>query len=495
MSSEHTTASGSVDLSRVHLVGIGGAGMSGVAHILVDRGAVVTGSDVKDSRPVRALRSQGAHVAVGHDAANLELTGQLPTVVVTSFAAIPQDNPELVRAKAEGIPVIRRSDLLGELMEGYTQLLLAGTHGKTSTTSMTVVALQTAGEDPSFAIGGQLNKAGTNAHHGAGDIFVAEADESDASLLRYKPNIAVITNIEPDHLDYFGTHEAYFKVFDDFADRVQPGGFLVVCMNDEHAAACGERALQRGVNVVGYGTEEAAAAHPDIPAGAVVVEEYIDGSYVDVRARLNTGGETTDYTYRLSIPGRHMVLNSLAALLSSTLAGADPEKIAAGLSGFSGVRRRFEFKGAVEEGPFAGTRVYDDYAHHPTEVTAVLTAAREKVESEGKGARVVVCFQPHLYSRTQNFAQEFADALSLADVVMVLDIFGAREAPVEGVTSRLITDKMDSSVPVVLEPNFLAVPVTLASMVRPGDVILTMGAGSVTMLADEILAQLRQTEA
>ena len=188
------------------------------------------------------------------------------------------------------------------------------------------------------------------------------------------------------------------------------------------------------------------------------------------------------------------MLNSLAALLSSTLAGAEPERIAAGLSGFSGVRRRFEFKGLVEDGPFAGTRVYDDYAHHPTEVTAVLTAAREKVESEGKGARVVVCFQPHLYSRTQNFAQEFADALSLADVVMVLDIFGAREAPVEDVTSRLITDKMDSSVPVVLEPNFLAVPVTLASMVRPGDVILTMGAGSVTMLADEILAQLRQAE-
>ena len=226
-----------VDLSRVHLIGIGGAGMSGVAHILLDRGAVVTGSDVKDSRPVRALRSQGAKVAVGHAPENLELSGQLPTVVVTSFAAIPKDNPELVRAHEENIPVIRRSDLLGELMEGYTQVLLAGTHGKTSTTSMTVVALQAAGMDPSFAIGGQLNRAGTNAHHGGGEVFVAEADESDASLLRYKPDVAVITNIEPDHLDYFGTREAYFEVFDAFADRVTDGGHLVVCLDDDNAAA------------------------------------------------------------------------------------------------------------------------------------------------------------------------------------------------------------------------------------------------------------------
>lgn len=479
-----------IDLSRVHLIGIGGAGMSGVAHILLDRGSVVTGSDVKQSRPVRALRLQGAEVAIGHARENLELSAELPTVVVTSFAAIPKDNPELVRAAEEGIPVIRRSDLLGELMEGYTQVLLAGTHGKTSTTSMAVVALQAAGVDPSFAIGGQLNRAGTNAHHGAGDVFVAEADESDASLLRYKPNVAVITNIEPDHLDFFKTDEAYFQVFDDFADRVQPGGHLVVCLDDPHAAECGERAAARGVNVLGYGTAEAVAAHPDVPAGAVITEETVEGSYVTTTVELNVPEHTATVRYQLSVPGRHMVLNSAAALLAGVLAGADPEKLGEGLTDFSGVRRRFEFRGQVEGGDFDGVRVYDDYAHHPTEVNAVLTAARDKVTTEGNGARVIVCFQPHLYSRTEAFAEEFAQALSLADACVVLDIYGARETPVEGVTSRIITDRIADGTEVRLEPDFSAAPRTVASLTKPGDLVLTMGAGSVTLLAPEILREL-----
>ncbi|GAA1178812.1 UDP-N-acetylmuramate--L-alanine ligase [Corynebacterium glaucum] len=476
------------DLSRVHLIGIGGAGMSGVAHILLDRGAVVTGSDVKDSRPVRALRSQGATIAIGHAPENLELAGELPTVVVTSFAAIPKDNPELLRAAEASIPVIRRSDLLGELMEGYTQVLLAGTHGKTSTTSMAVVALQAAGADPSFAIGGQLNRAGTNAHHGAGDVFVAEADESDASLLRYKPDVAVITNIEPDHLDYFGTREAYFKVFDDFADRVTDGGALVVCLDDDNAAACGERAAARGIAVKGYGTAEAAARHPNLTASAVITGEVLDGSNVDVTIKLAEFGTVT---YTLGVPGRHMVLNSAAALLAGSLTGADPVKLAGGLSDFTGVRRRFEFKGQAAD----GTRVYDDYAHHPTEVAAVLTAAREKAVSEGDGTRVVVCFQPHLYSRTQEFAAEFADALSLADAVVVLDIFGAREAPVEGVDSRIITDRIsdDSGTTVSYEPDFSAAPRTVAALTKPGDIVFTMGAGNVTLLADEILYALQES--
>ncbi|QXB18704.1 UDP-N-acetylmuramate--L-alanine ligase [Corynebacterium coyleae] len=465
------------DLSRVHLIGIGGAGMSGVAHILLDRGATVTGSDAKDSRPVRALKAKGAKVALGHDEANLELSGELPTAVVTSFAAIPQDNPELVRAKREGVPLLRRSDLLAELMEGRTQLLLAGTHGKTSTTSMAVVALQAAGQDPSFAIGGQLNRAGTNAHHGQGEVFVAEADESDASLLRYSPDVAVITNIEPDHLDFYGTREAYFKVFDDFADIAKN---IVVCLDDEHAAACGERAIERGLTVYGYGTEEAAKRHPSVPAAAVITEERQEGEHTAVGVRLRTPDVSGEVTYSMAIPGRHMVLNSAAALLGGVLVGASPEKLAQGLSEFTGVRRRFEYKGSVGE-----TRVYDDYAHHPTEVEAVLTAARDKVEAEGNGARVVVCFQPHLYSRTQEFSSEFAKALSLADECVLLDIYGARETPVEGVTSRIISDEM--TIPVHLEPDFSAAPATVASVTEPGDLVLTMGAGSVTMLADEIL--------
>ena len=470
------------DLSRVHLIGIGGAGMSGVAHILLDRGATVTGSDAKDSRPVRALRAKGAQIAVGHNEANLELAGELPTAVVTSFAAIPQDNPELVRAKREGIPLLRRSDLLAELMEGRTQLLLVGTHGKTSTTSMTVVALQAAGEDPSFAIGGQLNRAGTNAHHGQGSVFVAEADESDASFLRYAPDVAVVTNIEPDHLDFYGTREKYFAVFDDFADIA---GHLVVCLDDENAADCGERAIARGVTVSGYGTAEAAQRHPDIPAAAVITGERAEGEHTAVEVTLRTERVCGRVAYTLAIPGHHMALNSAAALLAGAVVGANPEKLAQGLSEFTGVRRRFEYKGSAGE-----TRVYDDYAHHPTEVAAVLTAAREKAEAEGDSARVVVCFQPHLYSRTQEFADEFAQALSLADACVLLDIYGAREAPVEGVTSRIIADKM--TIPVRLEPDFSAAPAAVAAETRPGDIVLTMGAGSVTLLADEILAALRE---
>lgn len=475
----------SIDLSRVHMIGIGGAGMSGVARILLSRGSVVSGSDVKESRPVAALRAMGATIAVGHKAENLAISGSMPTVVVTSFAAIPQDNPELQEAHANNIPVIRRSDLLGELMEDHQQVLIAGTHGKTSTTSMAVVALQAAGKDPSFAIGGQLNKAGTNAHDGTGKAFVAEADESDASLLRYKPDIAVVTNIEPDHLDFFKTSEAYFKVFDDFAERVQPGGTLVVCLDDPHAAALGKKFKDR-MTVRGYGSPAAAQQHPDV---AFTVVEHMEVGLAGTRARITVGDDTVDVIMR--IPGHHMVLNACAALTAGVTAGAELERLAAGISDFSGVRRRFEFHGRVSGGAFHDAEVYDDYAHHPTEVTAVLKAARQQQEARGIG-RVVVAFQPHLYSRTMEFAAEFAEALSLADHAVILDIFGAREQPVEGVDSRIISDKM--TIPVVFEPNFSAVAAQVKKIAQPNDIIVTMGAGSVTLLADEILTALRESE-
>lgn len=473
-----------IDLSRVHLIGIGGAGMSGVARILLARGKTVTGSDVKESRTLLPLRAVGATIAVGHTAENLELSGELPTVVVTSFAAIPEDNPELARARKEGIPVIRRSDLLGELLEGSRQVLIAGTHGKTSTTSMTVVAMQAAGMDPSFAIGGQLNKSGINAHQGTGDVFVAEADESDASLLRYKPDIAVVTNIEPDHLDFFKTEEAYFAVFDDFADKVVDGGTLVVCLNDDHAAALGERSRDKGITVLGYGTTEAASQHPSVPAAAVVTSTQVVAA--GTHATIDIDGR--EFEVVLQIPGEHMVLNGAASLLAGHLAGGDVAKLAQGLSDFSGVRRRFELYGTVEGGDFDGATVFDDYAHHPTEVTAVLHAARDRVMAAGTG-RVIVAFQPHLYSRTIEFHKEFGEALSLADSVVLLDIYGARERPVEGVSSQIIADSM--SVPVVFEKNFSAVPQRVRDIAGPGDLILTMGAGSVTLLAPEILHELQ----
>lgn len=470
-----------VDLSRVHLIGIGGAGMSGVARILLSRGAVVSGSDVKDSRPVLALRAMGAEIAIGHDAANLSAAGQLPTVVVTSFAAIPQDNPELVAARERGIPVIRRSDLLAELMDGYRQVLIAGTHGKTSTTSMAVAAMQAAGLDPSFAIGGQLNRSGTNAHHGTGKAFVAEADESDASLLRYSPDIAVVTNIEPDHLDYFGSKEKYFRVFEDFAERISAAGQLVVCLDDDYAAALGKRAAQRGVQVVGYGTTAATARHPELNALVEVCEITVtaEGS----QARMRVDGREVEAL--LQTPGTHMVLNGAAALAAGYLAGGDVAELVAGLSDFSGVRRRFEYRGTAN-----GVRVYDDYAHHPTEVAAVVSAAREKVVADGAG-RVVVVFQPHLYSRTIEFAAEFAAELSRADAVVVLEIYGAREQPVEGVSSRIITDAVTAPV-VHYEPDFSAAPAVVRELTEPRDLVLTMGAGTVTLLAAEILEELSE---
>ena len=234
------------ELQRVHMVGIGGAGMSGIARILLDRGGQVSGSDAKESRGVRALQARGAQIRIGHDASSLDLLPGGPTAVITTHAAIPKTNPELVEARRRGIPVVLRPAVLAKLMAGRTTLMVTGTHGKTTTTSMLIVALQHCGRDPSFAVGGELGEAGTNAHHGSGDCFVAEADESDGSLLEYTPNVAVVTNIEADHLDFFGSSDAYIAVFDAFAERIAPGGALVVCTDDPGAAALAERVAALG---------------------------------------------------------------------------------------------------------------------------------------------------------------------------------------------------------------------------------------------------------
>lgn len=475
-----------IDLSRVHMVGIGGAGMSGIARILLARGSAVTGSDMKDSRSILALRTAGATVNIGHSAANLTAGGELPTVVVTSFAAIPQDNPELSAARDNNIPVVRRSDVLAQLMVDRRAFLLAGTHGKTSTTSMAVAALQAAGWDPSFAIGGQLNRAGTNAHHGTGDVFVAEADESDGSFLSYQPEVAVVTNVEPDHLDYFGTEEAYREVFERFAGCVVTGGTLVVCLDDAGSRALAQSlsrsipADERDYRILGYGTRAAVEDAPEVEAGAIIEDMRITPAGTEVSVRFFD--DEAPRVLRVAIPGSHMVLNATAAVLGGALLGADIDKLLEGIAEFDGVRRRFEYHGSVND-----VHVYDDYAHHPTEVTAVLSAARERIEAQGKG-RVIAVFQPHLYSRTMTFADEFAAALSLADEVVLLDIFGARENPVEGVDSRVIGDKV--TVPWKYAPEFNAVPRTVSTLTRPGDMVLTIGAGTVTMLADEILREL-----
>lgn len=473
------------ELARVHMVGIGGAGMSGIARILLSRGGAVSGSDARESRGVLALRARGAQVRIGHDAGALDLLPGGPTVVVTTYAAIPKTNPELVEANRRNIPVLLRPAVLASLMAGHRTLLVSGTHGKTSTTSMLIVSLQHCGLDPSFAVGGELNEAGTNAHHGTGDSFVAEADESDGSLLQYDPDVAVVTNIESDHLDFFGTDEAYVQVFDDFADRLRPGGLLVVCLDDPGSAALAgrvaSRLAERGVRVLGYGSGDLGDA--PVPVGARLLgwEPRDVGGIVE----FELSGESAPRTLRLSVPGRHMALNALAALLAARATGADTDEILQGLEGFGGVHRRFQFTGRENN-----VRVFDDYAHHPTEVRAVLEAAAALVGQESAGAgRVIVVFQPHLYSRTATFAAEFGAALSLADEVVVLDVYGAREEPLPGVNGALVAAAVTK--PVHYQPDMSKVGRQVAALAAPGDVVITMGAGDVTMLGSQILDGLR----
>ncbi|OBG51904.1 UDP-N-acetylmuramate--L-alanine ligase [Mycolicibacterium fortuitum] len=464
------------ELQRVHMVGIGGAGMSGVARILLDRGGMVSGSDAKESRGVVALRARGAEIRIGHDASSLDLLPGGPTAVVTTHAAIPKTNPELVEARRRGIPVILRPVVLAKLMAGYTTLMVTGTHGKTTTTSMLIVALQHSGFDPSFAVGGELGEAGTNAHHGSGKCFVAEADESDGSLLEYTPNVAVVTNIEADHLDFFGSEQAYTAVFSAFVDRIAPGGALVVCTDDPGAAALAEHTDSLGIRVLRYGSVPVDGT--DNLAGTLLSWEQQGTGAV---AHIQLAGEPHPRAIRLAVPGRHMALNALGALLAAIEVGAPAEAVLDGLAGFEGVRRRFELVGSM-----SGVRVFDDYAHHPTEVRATLEAARTVVDQTG--GRVIVAFQPHLYSRTATFATEFGAALSAADEVFVLDVYGAREQPLPGISGATVAEHVTAAVTYV--PDFSAVAAAVAAAARSGDVVLTMGAGDVTMLGKEIVTEL-----
>jgi UDP-N-acetylmuramate--alanine ligase len=456
---------------RVHLIGIGGAGMSGIARILLARGAAVSGSDAKDSRVVLALRALGAEVAVGHDPAHLPAA---PATVVIS-SAIRATNPELVAARERGLPVVHRAEALAALTAGRRLAAVTGTAGKTSTTSMLTVALQHSGFDPSFAIGGDLAASGSGAHEGTGDVFVVEADESDASFLAFSPEVAVVTNVEADHLDHYGSAEAYVAAFSDFLGRIERGGVLVTCVDDLGAAALARVAEERGIRVRRYGRAGGADAQ--------LLEFRPDGA----GSRVVLRHDGVEHLLRLGVPGEHMALNALGALLAGVELGAGPKELLEGLAAFDGVRRRFEFRGRA-----GGVAVYDDYAHHPSKVAAQLRAARDV--AGGKG-RVVVAFQPHLYSRTRQFAHAFGAALGLADEVVVLEVYGAREDPEPGVSGALVADAV--ALPrehVRYVPRWADVPAVVAEVAVPGDLVITMGAGDVTVLAPEILLELEKRE-
>jgi UDP-N-acetylmuramate--alanine ligase len=468
-------------LGGVHFIGIGGAGMSGIARILLSRGVAVSGSDAKDSRGLAALRALGAHVNVGHDAAHL---GRADTVVVSS--AVRETNPELVGARDRGLLVLHRSQALASVMRGRRAVAVAGTHGKTTTTSMLTVALQSCGVDPSFAIGGELAESGANAHDGTGEVFVAEADESDGSFLLYRPQVAVVTNVEPDHLDHYGTPEAVESAFDAFCDCVVPGGAVVICADDPGAARVAQRVARRRagvITVLTYGeTADAALRIDQVETGASGASFVLHPRPANSESAGSGLAGPVSRGVRLRVPGRHNALNAAAAWAAATWLGFDADLVTGGLESFGGTRRRFEARGGA-----AGVRVFDDYAHHPTEVTAVLQAARGVA---GQG-RIVAVFQPHLFSRTRIFAAEFGAALGLADEVVVMDVYAAREDPEPGVSGSLVAAAIPlPSDRVQFVPSWSAVAAAVVDRVRAGDLVLTIGAGDVTMLGPEIVATL-----
>ncbi len=457
------------DLGRVHFIGIGGAGMSGIARIMLARGVPVSGSDAKDSRELAALQALGATVHVGHDPAYV---ADAQTIVVST--AIRSTNVELVEARALGRRVLKRAQALAEVMRGRRGVAIAGTHGKTTTTSMLTVAAQHCGVDPSFAIGGSLAESGVNAHDGSGDLFIAEADESDGSFLELEPLVAVVTNVEPDHLDHYSDAEAVDVAFREFIARVRPGGFVVACADDAGAVRLAEHGRGAGHDVRTYG--EAAGADLRLE-GLVVTAAGSSAVVVQHGRRLGV--------MDLRLPGRHNALNGAAALSAGLGLGLPWADLRDGLAGFAGTRRRFEPKGAGR-----GVRVFDDYAHHPTEIRATLSAARHVV---GDG-RLVVAFQPHRYSRTAAFRQEFGQALALADEVVVLEVYPAGEDPVPGASGASVA----AAVPlppehVTFEPSWSAVAARLVERAHAGDLILTLGAGDVTMIGPEVVALLQQT--
>jgi UDP-N-acetylmuramate--alanine ligase len=453
-------------MDKPHFIGIGGAGMSGIAKILAQRGARVAGSDTKDSATAEALRVLGATVHIGH--APEHLAAGTTGVVVSS--AIRADNPELAAAAERGIPVVHRSDALAALMDGLRPIAVAGTHGKTTTTSMLAVSLRTLGLDPSYAIGGDLDGPGSNAHHGTGEIFVAEADESDRSFHKYAPEVAIILNAELDHHANYASMEEIYDSFEIFVGRIRPGGTLVISADHKGARELIRRLAGTDVRTVTYGE----SADTDLRILGVAPR----GLTSQVTVLL----DDEELTFTVSVPGSHYAHNAVAALAAGTAIGVPATDLAAALASYTGVNRRLQLKGEA-----GGVQVIDSYAHHPTEMIADLEAIRGAAAGS-PDRRVVVVFQPHLFSRTQELGTGMGEALALAHAAVVLDIYPAREDPIPGVTSELVIGAARArSADVTAVHTKDEVPRTVAGMVKPGDLVLTMGAGDVTELGPKIL--------
>ena len=484
---------------RFHLIGIGGAGMSVVAELLASRGATVEGSDREESAVLEYLRSVGVRAFVGHEASHVDTS----SVVVVS-TAIREDNPELAIAHERGQRVIHRSQALALAASGMRFVGVAGAHGKTTTSGMLAIGLSACGLDPSVAVGGVLPQLGTGAHLGSGDVFVAEADESDGSFLNYTPAIEIVTNVEPDHLDTYGTTEAFEAAFVDFAHRLVPGGLLVACAADPGSLRLAQSAAAEGLRVVTYSFDR-----PDtLPGGRLVGAGHVhlnirERGASSTRALLTltraadreqSGGVAAGAPAQsqvelvLAVPGDHVALDAAGAWAAGIEVGVEPAEMARALGSFGGTGRRFEDRGQAD-----GVRVIDDYAHHPTEIEALLHTAREVAQE--RGGRVLVLFQPHLFSRTRTFADRFGQALALADVVVVADVYPAREnqADFPDITGETVAQRVPGDRAVFVADRQDAAH-TLAAQARPGDLLLTVGAGDVTELATTVLSDLSTRE-
>ena len=448
------------DLGTVHFIGIGGSGMSGIARILLGMGHKVTGSDLRDTSNVAALRELGATIHIGHDEAHL---GEPDTVVVTS--ALWPTNPEYLLAKAKGIPVIHRSQALAYLTTKHRLVAVAGAHGKTTSTGMIITALLELGVDPSFVNGGVIQALGASSAAGKDDLFVIEADESDGSFLHYDTAVALITNVDPDHLDHYGSLEAFEAEFAKFAQGAKE--FVAISSDDPGAVRVSK--LIRDKRILTFGRSDSAD----------VRLTKVDATGATVSFTVSFDG--VEHAASLRVPGEHNAINAAGALAVLVGLGFDAAKSLAAIATFGGTERRFELHGERR-----GVRVYDDFAHHPTEVSAALKAARAVV---GEG-RLITVFQPHLYSRTRLMHREFAEALSVSDQVVVLDIYAAREDPEPGVTGALVSDSFENQAQVHYVPLWDDAPAVAAKLAQDGDFIITMGCGDVYRMVPELLKAL-----
>ena len=468
-----TEVSSNAKIESAHFIGIGGAGMSGIALVLHERGCKVTGSDLKASHYVRELEDAGIEVHVGHEAATIDAV--MPQVIVTS-TAIPETNPEVLRARELGIPIWPRAKMLSYLSNDALTVAVAGTHGKTTTSSMVATMLDKLGLDPSFLIGGVVEGYDTNGKNGDGGYFVCEADESDGSFLYLNPNVVVVTNIEADHLDHYGTLENIEKTFCKFMDLVGEKGTVIINGDNPHYA---ELARSTGRRVVTYGFDESCDyvclpedTHHKIESNFSVATPSHGDVHVTIAAN----------------PGRHNMANATAALAVADVLGQDVDKAVRALSQFKGARRRFTHVGDV-----AGVTVVDDYGHHPTEVAATLAAAKDLQFS-----RIVCVFQPHRYSRTQALADKFAHAFKDVDVLRVMDVFSAGEMPIPGVSGKTISSGVAATgevADVEYVPNRRKLVEDLVDLVRPGDLLITQGAGDVTQIGPLFIAAMRERAA